>query len=516
MLKSSGAMSAATLISRLLGMVREMVYARFMGDTVVAGAFMLAFTVPNLFRRLLGEGALTAAFIPVFKEKEKLSGEAEMWRAANAVISGLFVVSLGVVVVGVLGVTALLALGSFTAKTQLMLELLRIMFPYLLLVCVAAVFMGMLNARGFFFIPAMGAAMLNLVMIASVLWLAPRMGAGLGQQIFGLAFGVVIAGVAQAFFQAPLLHRNGFRYQWVSPWGEATVRRVVRQMLPGIMGVAAFQINVLLTQGIAFWRGPEIIASFNYAVRLMELPQGIFGISLATFLLPTLSGLAAEKKYPEFRATLGQGLGYLVFINLLASVLLLTLAEPMMRLLFERGRFTAASSAHAAAALAWLAPGLVAFSTVNILARAFYALGDLQTPMRISVFCLALNVMLSAVLIWPFKQAGLGAANTITSMINVGLLLYSLRRKLGRLDFVDLRRYLPGLLGAMLAAGAAAWGVRAAWAGQMGYEGLFARMGGVFLPILGATLVYFAITLWLKVPFMRDLLAMLPRRFRGR
>ena len=403
MLKSSGAMGVATMLSRVLGLAREVVYAKFMGDTWVAGAFTLAFMVPNLFRRLLGEGALSAAFIPVFKEKEKTAGDAEMWRASNAVLSGLFASAAALVVLAVLGISLLLRLGvhagdtlrlvhlleagfpwivliSIAAlvlalrersratlgrarrigvgvgagltglffallggvslalsvnledgQTKLMLDLLRWMFPYVLLVCVAAIFMGMLNARGHFFVPAMGATMLNLVMIASVLLLAPLMGRKLEEQIFGLAIGVVLAGVAQAIFQLPLLHSEGFAYQWVSPWRDETVRHVVKQMVPGAVGVAAFQINVLVTQGFAFAVDGSVVASFNYAVRLMELPQGVFGISLATYLLPTLSGLAAEKKYPEYRATLRQGVGWLVFVNLLASVLLLTLAEPMVR-----------------------------------------------------------------------------------------------------------------------------------------------------------------------------------------
>jgi len=195
----------------VLGMVREIVYARFMGDGRVAGAFLLAFTIPNLFRRLLGEGALTAAFIPLFKEKEKTAGEAEMWRAANAVISGLVVAAAVIIGLVLAGVSLALAAGDFTGETRLMLELLRWMFPYMLLVCLAAVFMGMLNARGYFFIPAMGATMLNVVMIASVLWLAPRMGPTLETQIFGLALGVLVAGVAQAAFQLPTLRREGFR-----------------------------------------------------------------------------------------------------------------------------------------------------------------------------------------------------------------------------------------------------------------------------------------------------------------
>ena len=213
-------------------------------------------------------------------------------------------------------------------------------------------------------------------------------------------------------------------------------------MIPGTLGVAAFQINVLLTQSLAFWvdtPDAPIIAPFNYAVRLMELPQGVFGVSLATYLLPTLAGLAAEKKYPDFRATLEQGLGHLIFVNALASVLLVVLAEPMVRLLFERGEFTSLSTSRAALALACLAPGLVAFSLVNVLARAFYALGDTRTPMRISLACLALNLVFALWLITSLRQGGLGIANTLSACLNVGLLLHALRRKLHTLDLAKLR-----------------------------------------------------------------------------
>src|SRR3954471_14592212 len=244
MLKSSGAMALATLISRLLGMVREMVYYSFMGVGWVNDAFQMAFTIPNLFRRLLGEGALTAAFIPIFKEKEKVEGDAEMWRAANAVISALIIGATVIILIGIVVVSILLLFGFKNGQTLLMLRLLRVMFPYLLLVCLAAIFMGMLNARGHFFMPAIGAAMLNVVMIASVFLIAPAMGKGLERQIFGLAIGVLLAGIVQAACQLPLLRREGFSYRWTTPWKDQTVRRVLRQMLPAILGVAAYQINV--------------------------------------------------------------------------------------------------------------------------------------------------------------------------------------------------------------------------------------------------------------------------------
>lgn len=512
MLKSSGAMAIATMASRVLGLVREMVYAAFLGRGWIADAFFLAFVIPNLFRRLLGEGALTAAFIPVFKEKEKLEGEAEMWRAANAVLSGLIAVAVGIVVVLVMGISIALAVGISSPKTALMLQLLRVMAPYLLLVCVAAILMGMLNARGHFFIPAFGSALLNIVMIASVLFLAPRMGVKPEQQIFGLAIGVVIAGIVQAVFQMPLLHQEGFRYQWVSPWSDETVRRVVKEMIPGAIGVTAFQINLVITYGFSFWVESGVLSSFNYAVRLMELPQGVFGVSLATYLLPTLSGLAAEKKYPEFRATVGQGLGYILFINLLASALLLVLAAPMIRLLFERGAFDSYDTTRTAVALVWLAPGLVAFSGVNILARAFYALGDLKTPMKISVFCLALNTLFAIALVWRFKEAGLGAANTLTSCINVALLLFALRKKLAKLEFKDLLGQIPGMLGATVMAGTVAWLLWYGWNSRLGHANLLLKLGEVFVPMTAAGAIYFAVAYWLRIQCARDMLALLAGR----
>src|SRR5438876_414050 len=325
MLKSSGAMALATVTSRVLGMVREMVYAAMMGSEWQASAFFFAFVVPNLFRRLLGEGALTAAFIPIFKHKEVNEGEPEMWRSANAVVSFVAAAAGAITLVAIIGISFALLNNHLRDETRLMLELLRLMFPYMLLVCLAAVFIGMANARGHFFVPALGAVLLNVVMISSAIFLAPRMGQRLEQQVVGLAIGVVVAGLAQAFFQLPTLQREGYNYRWVSPWRDPTVHEVIVKMLPGSIGVAAFQINVLLTQVFSFWFEPTIVATFNYSVRLMELPQGMFGISLATYLLPTLAGLAAQKNYPEFRDLLRQGLGHLAFANLLAAAVALVL-----------------------------------------------------------------------------------------------------------------------------------------------------------------------------------------------
>jgi putative peptidoglycan lipid II flippase len=285
-------------------------------------------------------------------------------------------------------------------------------------------------------------------------------------------------------------------------------------MIPGALGVAAYQINVLITQGMAFWVGAGVVSSFTVAVRLMELPQGVFGISLATYLLPTLAGLAAEKKYPEFRGTLRQGIGWLIFVNLLAAVLLFTLAEPIIRLLFERGAFNEQSTTYSTMALRCLAPGLVAFSLVNILARAFYALGDTKTPMRISVFCLTVNIVLSALLVWNYRQAGLGIANSLTAIINMSLLFYALRRKLKTLDLGGLRKDVIVLGGSAAAAGMVAWWLAGIWGQRLGHESFALRFGEVFAPAMVASLVYFGIAVMSGAGHAGELLGILRRRLR--
>src|SRR5262245_10314482 len=490
MLKSSGAMAGATMASRILGMARDIAYASFMGNDWVASAFQLAFVVPNLFRRLLGEGALTAAFIPIFKQKEVKEGEPEMWRSANAVVSFVAAAAGAITVVAIIGISVALLNNHLKEETRLMLELLRLMFPYMLLVCLAAVFIGMANARGHFFVPALGAVLLNVVMISSAIFLAPRMGRALEQQVVGLAIGVVVAGLAQALFQLPTLHREGYNYRWVSPWRDATVHEVVAKMLPGSIGVAAFQINVLITQCFSFWFEPTIVATFNYSVRLMELPQGMFGISLATYLLPTLSGLASEKKYPEFRQTLSQGLCYLAFANLLAAAIALALSQPIVRLIFERGKFGPEATERVALALACLAPGLLMFSMNNILARAFFALSDIKTPMKISVLCLGLNLGFSIWLVQRYREAGLAVSNTLSAAINLLLLTYALRRKLSHLGLSDLKRTLLVLVPAAVVAGAIAALLSSLWAKSLGHTSLWLKLGEVFVPGGIASLAY--------------------------
>jgi putative peptidoglycan lipid II flippase len=287
-------------------------------------------------------------------------------------------------------------------------------------------------------------------------------------------------------------------------------------MLPGSIGVAAFQINVLLISCFSFWFEPTIVATFSYAVRLMELPQGMFGISLATYLLPTLSGLAAEKKYGEFRQTLSQGLSYLSFANLIAAAIALALAEPIVRLIFERGKFGPEATHRAALALACLAPGLLMFSMVNILARAFYALNDIKTPMKTSIVCLILNLGFALWLVQRYWEAGLGIANTLSATFNVALLAYALRRKLARLGLTALVRTLAVLVPAAVLAGLVAWFLSRLWEAKLGHGTLWLKIGAVFGPGAVAVAVYWVAGLLAKVPEAREIAQLLRNRLSSR
>jgi putative peptidoglycan lipid II flippase len=309
--------------------------------------------------------------------------------------------------------------------------------------------------------------------------------------------------------------KDGFRPHWERPFGNPVVQRVVKQMIPGMLGVAAFQFNVLTTTWLAFLMDPTIVASYDYAVRLMEFPQGLFAISLATYLLPTLSALAAEKNYSEFRSTYKQAIGYLFFSNFLASVLLVVLAKPMIRLLFQHGEFDHAATDRATFALACLGPGLLAFSLVNITARAFYALGDTDTPMKISAFCLVLNVVFALYTIPALRQGGMGIANTMSAAVNVYLLIFGLKKKLRKLDFADIRPVLLQMTGAGILAGILAYATSRVWEERLGGGNLLTRLGAVFVPIGVATAAYFAALLWMRVPQALDIFHLVRAKLRG-
>ncbi len=428
--------SSMTLLSRILGLVRDIVFARFFGASLVMDAFLVANRIPNMLRRFFAEGAFSQGFVPVMaRYREKHShGDAREFVDSVAGTFGLilFVVTL----VGVIAAPLLVAVvapgfigddGRFELATMM----LRFTFPYLFFVALTAFAGGILNTYGRFAIPAFTPVILNIVLIAAAVWLAPI----LEEPGMALAYAVFVAGVLQLLFQIPFLLK--IRALPRPTWGiaHAGVRRVTKLMLPAIFGSSVAQVNVLIGGIIASMLGVGKISLLYYSDRLMEFPLGLFGIALATVTLPYLSRLHANEAYEEFSATLDWSMKLVMLIAVPSSVGLIVLAEPLVATVFYGGVFTSNDVSMAALALQAFAIGLVGFSFVKILAPAYFAREDTKTPVRIGLVALAVNLVLSVSLVWYLTSigfegthAGLALAISIAALLNALLLYRGLRR----------------------------------------------------------------------------------------
>ena len=528
MVRSTGALGAATMASRVLGLVREMVYASFMGQGGVASAFFIAFTIPNLLRRLLGEGALSAAFVPVFTDRLQRDGRAAAWRAANSVASVLAVGLVGVTVLAVIVLGMLLTVSPETiqhllvrfaelfhakrpasdgaATIPLILRLSQVMFPYTIFACLGAMAMGMLNALRHFFVPAFSPVLLNIALIGSVFLICPFFGSAPEQQVFGLAVGVLIGGVFQLAYQLPQLWREGWRPCWHFDCRDETVRQVAKLLAPSVIGVVAYQINVVVGRLLGLAVGDYVPAALNYADRLMELPQGVFGVSLATYMLPTLSAIATRGAMEDFRVEIGRALRFLMTISVPATVGLIVLGEPIVRLLFERGRFDAESTRHCAFALQFSVIGLTFYSSTSILARAFYAMKNTKTPMYVALASMVANIAFSLCLMWPLKEGGLALSNSLSAVLNATLLFILLRRRIGSLHGGALASAAARIALAALIMAAACWGAHHWLAARLAATTLTHNLVLVLVPIAVGAAVYFAAAFVLAGEEMRAIL----------
>ena len=465
MARSAGLISIATMASRVLGVARETVLAAIFGAASgpEMDAFNVAFRVPNLLRDLFAEGAMTAAFVPTFTAT-LTRGRESAWRLGNLVINGLLVVTgiavaLGVVFAG--SITRAMASGrEFTGvpgKLELTTQLTRLMLPFLTTVAVAVAMMGMLNSLRRFFIPALSPAMFNVATIACALFLVPVMPAFGLPPIAGIAIGTVIGGAGQVALQWPALYREGFRYRPILDFKDPDLRRVLRLMGPGSLGLAAVQINVFVNTYLATTQPQGAVSWLNYAFRLMYLPIGLFGVSIATAALPDIARHAARSDMPAMRGTVAQGLRLMLMLNVPATIGLVALAHPIVECLLERGRFTPHDTASTAAALMYYAPGLLGSSMVKLVSPTFYSLRDSRTPVVVSIIAVLTNLGLNLALVRVMGFRGLALGTSIATIVNAGALIWLLR---GRLDGLDDRRTVTAflkILAASLAMGAAAW-----------------------------------------------------------
>ena len=430
LLKSAGAVSGMTFISRISGLIRDIVFAQVIGSSGAADAFFVAFRIPNFLRRIFGEGAFSQAFVPVLSEYRSLHDQSRI-RDFIAQLSGrLGVILMLITIIGILAaplIVSALAPG-FRAdpfKFATTVDALRITFPYLFFISMVAMAAGILNTYDRFAAPAITPIILNLSLIGAVFWLVPLM----VNPTIALACGVLIAGLLQLGFQLPFLKRAGLltRPRWKKR--DDGVGRVFKLMLPAIFGVSVAQINMVVNTVLASFLVTGSVSWLYYSDRLMEFPLGVFGIALATVILPTLSRHHTQGEHDHFSGMLDWGLRWSVLIGLPASVGLFVLAKPMLITLFFYGAFTEQDVQMSALALQAFAAGLLGFVLIKVLAPGFFARQDTRTPMRVGVVAMVVNIVVSLMLFKPYAHVGLASAISIAAWINAGLLLALLHRQ---------------------------------------------------------------------------------------
>jgi putative peptidoglycan lipid II flippase len=437
--KSAGIVGTATLASRLLGLVRDQVLAYLFGAGNAMDAFNVAYRIPNLMRDLFAEGAMSAAFVPTFTRCLTKEGKKAAWHLGNQLINALLVVTGIMVILGMIfadPIANLLA-GNYAAvegKLELTVKLTRVMLPFLTLVAIAAALMGMLNSLNRFFTPALSPAMFNVGIILSAVVLVPAM-PGLGlDPIMGIALGAMIGGLGQIAIQVPPLLHEGYRYQPKLNPTDPGLQKILRLIGPGTLAGAAVQINLLVNTILATGEGTGAVSWLNYAFRIMYLPIGLFGVSLATATLPAVSRYVALNEISGVKETISRSLRMMLLLCIPALLGLIVLAEPIVALIFERGSFTRYDTVATAAALTYYAPGLVGYSAVRITVPCFYALGNSITPTLVSISAVLLNVILNLVLVQTMGFRGLALGTSIAALVNASVLLFLLRRRLGGLD----------------------------------------------------------------------------------
>jgi len=488
--RAAAVVGVATLASRVFGFARDLVVARAFGAGPVTDAFFVAFRIPNLLRRLVAEGALSSAFIPVLTDYLTTRSRAETRAMLRAVVGAMLLLLAVLSVLGVLAspwIVRAMAPGFFADPVLggLTVTLTRIMFPFLFLVGTAAVVMGILNAHRHFLLPALAPVALNVGIIVAALWIAPR----LAEPVIALAIGVLLGGAGQIAVQLPALRHHDVPARPTLDLRHPAVRRVTRLMVPVAVGQSASQVGTLINTIIASFLTSGSVSYLYYADRLVEFPLGVFGIAVATAVLPTLSEQSARRDTRAVRETLSFAMRLATFVSLPAAIGLFVLREPIVRVLYQYGRFGPDQAAGTAGALAMYALGLVGFTGTKIGAQAFYALGDTRTPARISVASVAVNCALSALLAVPLGHVGLALATAVAATGNALALALLLRRRLPGGPVARARRAWLRILGV---SGGLAFLLAAVWQWAPPPSGRIAEGAWLGAVIVGGGVAYLA------------------------
>jgi putative peptidoglycan lipid II flippase len=538
--RSAGIVSLAVMGSRVLGLVRELVFAAFFGAGFATDAFIIAFRAPNLLRDLFAEGALSAAFVTTFSQTLAKKGEREAWRLANLVSNGLILVLSVVVLLGVIFAPQLVDLlvepgraPTDPARTALTMSLAvtmtRIMFPFLLMVSLAAVAMGVLNTKDRFGVPASASTLFNVGSIfgglLSAYLLAPDYVMaviqnrapepdGAARAIIGMAIGTLIGGMLQWLIQVPSLRAVGYRWQPVLSFSDEGVRQVMRLMAPAIIGVAAVQVNVFVNTKFASGLGEGPVSWLNYAFRLMQFPIGVFGVAISTATLPVASRAAALENLDEFRRTIASSLRLTFLLTIPSAVGLIVLSRPIIGLIYQRRQFTALDTDQSALALECYALGLTAYSAIRVLAPAFYALKETRIPMMASVLSIITNYLVASLAVRQFDlgHRGLALSISVVAIVNFALLFFFMRRKLNGIEGGALAATFGKVLAASILMGAVSWFVSDRMTHLLGAGSLLARMMNVGVSILAGGLVFAVAARLFRVSELDQFIGMIERR----
>ncbi|OGS22661.1 MAG: murein biosynthesis integral membrane protein MurJ [Elusimicrobia bacterium RIFOXYA2_FULL_39_19] len=434
--KFAGSVSIATGISRILGYIRDMLVAQIFGAGIFADAFYAAYRIPNLFRRLLGEGSVSTAFVPVFSNYLETKTKEETQDLLNNVFTALFLILLVITALGMIfagPITKLIAFG-FTdtpEKMEIAVILTRLMFPFLLFACLAALMLGVLNSLKKFFLPAVAPASLSIAEVGYVFLITYFITLPDVAQIKGLAISVVVGGLLQYVVQQLDVFRYGFKIKFSLNLKHPGLREVFTLIIPTIISFSADQINAFVDTICASFLAEGSITALYYSNRLMQLPLALFGIAMATVSLPLMSQSFAKNDMNQLKKTLNFSLCLVMYTLIPATIGLIVIGLPIIRLLFEHGKFSYSASLMTYSALAFFSLGLLAYSFVKILVSVFYSMKETKIPVRSALIAVAVNVVLSLILMWPLGVGGLALATSVASYVNMGILFYYLRKRIG-------------------------------------------------------------------------------------
>ncbi len=488
LVKRIGLVSAFTMISRVVGLLRDMTTSYMLGASVWNSAFITAFTLPNLFRRLLGEGALTAALMPNLSEELEERGREAVHELVNKTLSWLIVICLGITLL-VLGLLEFVQAIEVSEKWTLAAGLGQVLFPYVLLICVAAILSAALNLFSRFGIPALTAVWLNTSIVASLGIAGWYLGGDLETKTYWLCGGAMLGGTLQMIVPAIALLKEGWRPRFdfrVS----SRVQEVAVLTVPGIFGAAVFQINIMVSRGLAFSVSDSAAALLYYANRLVELPVGVFAIAISTVVFPSLTAAVAGKRMDEFSKTYRRGILLCLLLAVPSAVGLCALAPDIIGLLFERGLFSG-SDTSATVPLVWVfAIGMPFYSFVSVETRAFYSLKDTKTPVKAAAVAFAINVVLSLALMKPYGAVGLAIATNAAAIVQTAILHMALGRKNLDTSLKELLKDVFRIAGAALLMGLVVVAV-SGWLSARCGEGLVGSIVLVMGPILAGIGVYF-------------------------